>query len=130
LTLALEREPVLGEVREVWIHVHELLLTRLCCPSSVRRRGLRVVGSGNDPAVVRAEDAGSASLRPVAVEVALVDGTKLILANPSTTEDDIVETLREQPEGVMTLRAVDGTYRVPIRAVSYVRTTGEVADPR
>jgi hypothetical protein len=59
----------------------------------------------------------------VAVEVALVDGTKLVLANPDVTEDDVVETLRDQPDGVMTLRAVDGTYRVPIRAVSYVRTT-------
>jgi hypothetical protein len=57
------------------------------------------------------------------VEVALLDGTKLVLANPNVTEDDIVDSLRDQPHGVMTLRAVDGTYRVPIRAVSYVRTT-------
>ncbi len=56
------------------------------------------------------------------VEVALADGTRIVLANPLALEDDVVATMRDDPNGVMTLRADEGTYRVSIRNVVYVRT--------
>ena len=45
-----------------------------------------------------------------------------MLANPHAEEDDVVATLRSDPNGVMTLVADDGTYRVSIRNVVYIRT--------
>ena len=56
------------------------------------------------------------------VEVALADGTKIVLANPNAREDDVVATVRDDPAGVMTLVSEEGTYRVLIRNVVYVRT--------
>lgn len=56
------------------------------------------------------------------VEVGLSDGTKIVLANPSAHEDDVVATVRQDPNGVMTLVGEDGTYRVAIRNVAYIRT--------
>jgi hypothetical protein len=58
----------------------------------------------------------------VPVEVALADGTKIVLANPLALEDDVVATMRDDPNGVMSLRSDEGTYRVSIRNVVYVRT--------
>ncbi len=58
------------------------------------------------------------------VEVALADGTKIVLANPYANEDDVVATLRDEPNGVMTLVAEEGTFRVSIRNVVYIRTIG------
>jgi hypothetical protein len=58
----------------------------------------------------------------VPVEVALADGTKIVLANPYAQEDDVVATVRNDPNGVMTLVADEGTYRVSIRNVVYIRT--------
>jgi hypothetical protein len=58
----------------------------------------------------------------VPVEVALADGTKIVLANALAQEDDVVSTIREDPNGVMSLVGDDGTYRVAIRNVVYVRT--------
>ena len=56
------------------------------------------------------------------VEIGLADGTKLVLANPNAQEDDVVQTIREDPGGVVSLVTHDGTYRVQIRNVVYVRT--------
>jgi len=58
----------------------------------------------------------------MAVEVGLVDGTKLTLANRDAVEDDVVDSILGNPNGVMTLVTDDGTYRVMIRHVVYVRT--------
>ena len=60
----------------------------------------------------------------MAVEVGLADGTKLTLANPSTREDDVVTSVRDDPAGVMSLVTDDGIYRVVIRNVVYIRTVG------
>jgi hypothetical protein len=56
------------------------------------------------------------------VEVGLADGTKLTLANRNAREDDVVTSMRDDPAGVMSLVTNDGTYRVLIRNVVYVRT--------
>ena len=56
------------------------------------------------------------------VEVGLADGTKLTLANQNAREDDVVTSMRDDPAGVMSLVTNDGTYRVLIRNVVYVRT--------
>lgn len=58
----------------------------------------------------------------MAVEVGLVDGTKLALLNPDVHEDDVVNSIRDDPTGVMSLVTEDGIYRVLIRNVVYVRT--------
>jgi hypothetical protein len=58
----------------------------------------------------------------MAVEVGLADGTKLTLANPNAREDDLVTSVRDDPAGVMSLVTDDGTYRVLIRNVVYIRT--------
>jgi len=58
----------------------------------------------------------------VPVEVGLADGTKIVLANALAQEDDVVASVRNDPNGVMTLVADEGTYRVSIRNVVYIRT--------
>jgi hypothetical protein len=58
----------------------------------------------------------------MAVEVGLADGTKLVLANPHAREDDVVNSVRDDPTGVMSLVTDDGTYRVLIRNVVFIRT--------
>lgn len=58
----------------------------------------------------------------MAVEVGLADGTKLTLANREAAEDDVVDSVLGNPNGVMTLVTDEGTYRVLIRHVVYIRT--------
>jgi hypothetical protein len=58
----------------------------------------------------------------VAVEIGLSDGTKLVLANRDAREDDVVDTVRDEPDGVMTIVTDDGSFRVVIRHVVFVRT--------
>jgi len=58
----------------------------------------------------------------VAVEIGLADGTKIVLANLDAVEDDVVDSVLANPNGVMTLLTDDGSYRVLIRHVVYVRT--------
>ncbi len=58
----------------------------------------------------------------MAVEVGLADGTRITLANRDALEDDVVDSVVANPNGVMTLVTEDGTYRVLIRHVVYVRT--------
>lgn len=58
----------------------------------------------------------------MAVEIGLSDGTRLILANREAREDDVVDTVRDDPGGVMTIMTDDGSFRVVIRHVVYVRT--------
>jgi hypothetical protein len=59
------------------------------------------------------------------VEVALADGTKLIIDNAS--EDDVLQNLerRTGPFGPTALNARDGTYRVLPEHVVYVRSVSE-----
>ena len=58
----------------------------------------------------------------MAVEIGLSDGTKLVLANRDAREDDVVDTVRDEPDGVMTIVTDDGSFRVVIRHVVFVRT--------
>ena len=58
----------------------------------------------------------------MAVEVGLVDGTKLALLNPDVHEDDVVRSIRDDPTGVMSLVTENGIYRVLNRNVVYIRT--------
>jgi hypothetical protein len=61
-------------------------------------------------------------VRDVEVEVGLADGTKLVLANANTREDDVVKAVRDDPTGVVSLVTDSGTYRVLVRNVVYIRT--------
>lgn len=58
----------------------------------------------------------------MALEIGLADGTKLTLANPGAREDDVVSSIRDDPTGVISLVTDDGTYRVLVRNIVYVRT--------
>ena len=58
----------------------------------------------------------------MAVEIGLSDGTKLVLANRDAREGDVVDTVRDEPDGVMTIVTDDGSFRVVIRHVVFVRT--------
>jgi hypothetical protein len=58
----------------------------------------------------------------MAVEVGLADGTKLALANPEAREDDVMRSILDDSGGVISFVTNDGTYRVLIRNVVYVRT--------
>jgi len=59
----------------------------------------------------------------VAVEIGLSDGTRLVLANPDALEDDVMDSVRNDPGGSMTIITDDGRFRVLNRHVVLVRTT-------
>jgi hypothetical protein len=58
----------------------------------------------------------------MAVEIGLADGTKLVLANANAREDDVVNSVRADPAGVVSFVTDDGTYRVLVRNVVFIRT--------
>jgi hypothetical protein len=58
----------------------------------------------------------------MAIEIGLADGTKLVLANRNAQEDDVVASVRADPTGVISFVTGDGTYRVLVRNIVFIRT--------
>ena len=57
----------------------------------------------------------------VRIEIAFAGGQTIGASVPAAAVDALRETLGRQPDGVFELLAEDGTYKLPLRAVTYVK---------